>query len=104
MGDILISNFDFSNIDLIKSIYDSLFNDPDLNKVLKSNSIWKLYQNRNLIVHKGGIVDQKYTTNTDTQLNVGEKLFVKPAEFEDYFSDIVRAVIATAIIANQKRK
>ena len=98
MGDVLIENFDFSNIDLIKSIYDTLFGNAELNKALKSISIWNLYQNRNLIVHKGGIVDQKYIGNTNTQLCAGEKLFIQPEEFQTYFASIVSVATALASV------
>jgi len=96
MGDILIENFDFSNIELIKTIYNSLFDHADLSKTLKHTNIWNLYQNRNLIVHKGGIVDKKFVSNTDTKLQIGEKLFIQPIHFQEYFASIINVVIAVA--------
>lgn len=89
MGDILIENFDFSNIDLIRSIYDCLFNDKNLNEKLKDNEIWKLYNRRNLIVHRGSIVDSKYLSKTDDCFQIGEKMFIKPYELKVYIQKTI---------------
>ena len=89
MGTILIENFDFSNLDLIKAIIACVFENATLNSKLKENDIWYLYNRRNLIIHRGGIVDKKYLTKTGDSLLIGDKLFVKPSELKTYISKVI---------------
>lgn len=94
MGDLLIENFDFSNIEIIRSIYATLFNSKELNNSLGNYKIWQLFQRRNLIVHRGGKVDEKYNLKTEDKLKVGEKLFIKPEELNEYLEDVMKIAIA----------
>lgn len=87
MGNLLIENFDFSNIDVIKPIYRAMFSDDELSKSLKEAEIWKLYQRRNLIVHRGGVIDKKYFEKTGDGLELGTKLFIKPNELRLYIEN-----------------
>jgi hypothetical protein len=104
MGNILIDNFDFSNIDIIKSIYKLLNNDESLNKLLKSNSLWMLYQRRNLLVHRGGIIDKKYIQGTGCKNDVGEKLYVKTLEFKEYVEIVKDIALQLMIIEKTNQK
>lgn len=80
MGDVLIENFEFSNLDIIKTIYKHLFNSQNLNNKLNNNDFWLLYKRRNLIIHKGGIVDNQYLLSTSDNIPLGTKLYLTPTE------------------------
>jgi hypothetical protein len=51
--------------------------------LLTSDSLWLLNQQRHLIAHRRGIVDEDYIKNTGAKLSVGEHLYVSPEEFEE---------------------
>ena len=88
MGSLLIDNFDFSNIDLIKSIFKALFGAKELALSLNDPDIWKLYNRRNLIVHRGGVIDKKYLSKTSDNLIIGTKLYITPEELATYLEKV----------------
>jgi len=96
MGTILIDNFDFSNLDLMKAIIGCVFESKALNTKLKEDDIWKLYNRRNLIIHKGGIVDKKYLKSTGDTYEIGHKLYVKPAELKNYIKNVLEIGLAVS--------
>jgi len=101
MGDLLIDSFDFSNINAIQMIYDCIFEKAELNLKLKDKEIWSLYNGRNLIIHRGGIIDQKYLSNTADSLAMGDKLYIKPDELKNYISKVVEIGIEVNSALNE---
>lgn len=90
IGDLLVKLRDVSDLIIIKGIYKSLFsNNKCLIEKLNDINLWNLFQMRNLIVHKRGIVDEKYLKNSKSDLNVGDSLIIKP----DLFIQYVKLVI-----------
>jgi len=84
MGNVLIDTFEFSNLDIIKTIYKQFFQNEKLRKLLDNNDLWLLFKRRNLIVHKSGIVDKQYLETTNDILPLGSKLYITPEEFVIY--------------------
>lgn len=83
MGRLLFEERDLSNLTTLKCACEALIDSPDLREKLASPKAWRLNQNRHLIVHRRGIVDEEYLRKTGVQLSVGDQLIVSPAEFEE---------------------
>lgn len=94
MGDVLIENYDFSNLEVIRTVAAVMFDDENLIKMFKNDVLWELYQRRNLIVHRGGISDKKYLEKTADDLGLGEKLYISPTELLNYLILIKQTGIA----------
>lgn len=89
LGDVLIENVDWSNLNRIKEIYFKLFSEnKDLKKSLKSGLLWKICQRRHLIVHRRGLIDQQYIEKTDDNFEVGEMLPIESSELIDYLLEV----------------
>jgi len=83
MGRLLFNERDLSNFKTLKCACEALIDDSELREKLSLPSIWRLNQNRHLIVHRRGIVDEEYLRNTGSHLSLGEQLYISPKEFED---------------------
>jgi hypothetical protein len=84
LGTFLISKADLTNVQAIRDAYGALF--PEATKLtsgLADRQLWDLCQKRNLIVHRRGIVDQQYLSNTGDTLPLGSDLWISPKEVED---------------------
>ena len=103
LGCYLISKSDLNNVKSMRDIYGALFPDAvELQKSLADRRLWNLYQMRNLIVHKRGIIDKQYLESTGDKRAIGDSLCVKPGEVEDHVeavlavgTEILRQVAAT---------
>jgi hypothetical protein len=89
MGNVLIDNFEFSNIETIRSVYKCIFTSENLRAKLEINDLWLLFKRRNLLVHKSGVVDKQYLESTSDNLPLHSKLVIKPEEFLKYLELIV---------------
>lgn len=89
MGNVLIDNFEFSNIETIRSVYKCIFTSEILRAKLEINDLWLLFKRRNLLVHKSGVVDKQYLESTSDNLQLHSKLVIKPEEFLKYLKLIV---------------
>ncbi|MCJ7691742.1 MAG: hypothetical protein MUO60_20895 [Clostridiaceae bacterium] len=89
MGFILEQNIDFSYLSYIREIYKMLF---PLNTTLVNNInnklLWKINQQRHLLVHKKGIVDKKYSESTDDKTPIGEEIIITPESVKQYLEII----------------
>lgn len=83
MGTLLFSERDLSNLPTIRIACEAIFESYALRTLLTSDSLWLLNQQRHLIAHRRGIVDEDYIKNTGAKLSVGEHLYVSPEEFEE---------------------
>ena len=84
LGTFLISKADLTNVPAIRDAYGALFPTAvELGSRLADRRLWDLCQKRNLIVHRRGIVDQQYLTNTGDTLPLGADLWINPNEVED---------------------
>lgn len=83
MGQLLFGERDLSNFQTLKSACEALINSAELREKLSHPIAWQLNQNRHLIAHRRGIVDEEYIRKTRSKLGVGDQLVVSPQEFEE---------------------
>jgi hypothetical protein len=60
MGTILKSKYGFDKLDSIRDAYSEAFGDKAINAIIEDKTLTALSLVRNLIVHKGGVVDDDY--------------------------------------------
>ena len=86
--------FDFTGLKGIKDAFDTAFGKSAFeitNRLVTEPRLRKLQAMRNLIVHKGGIVDEAYRNMTGEALEVGTKLLIRG----DDFTKLAKSVIQT---------
>jgi hypothetical protein len=95
MGDILVQTHDLGNLPAMKACFEALFpDDAGLRDSLTEKDLWLLSQRRNLIVHRRGIIDQKYLDSTGEALVLGEQMNVSSADIERSLSTVCAAGIS----------
>lgn len=82
MGKLLLGERDLSNIATLKCACDALMDSECLREKISDPKAWRLNQNRHLIVHRRGVVDDEYLRKTGAKLKIGDQLTVSPNEFE----------------------
>ena len=70
MGHVLCEFVRIDDIESIRTIFDVVLPTEDLRQLLLSDQLWKLYQRRNLIVHRRGLVDRAFVS----------QLLIEPAQ------------------------
>jgi hypothetical protein len=84
LGTYLISKADLSNVPAIRAAYTALFPAAEQLRIcLLDERLWHLSQKRHLIVHRRGVADEAYIDATGSSLQIGDPLWVAPAEVED---------------------
>jgi len=85
MGEVLLRQRRMDDLDTIRAAYDVLFGTREsLRNALTDAELWRLYKTRNLIVHRAGVVDQLFLSNTGLKAEPGTKLIVTPRVLDDY--------------------
>lgn len=75
MGDVILANVRLDSLPVIREILKVMYpNDTNLHEKLRADELWILWQRRNLIAHRRGIVDQLYVSKTGDNTPVGERL------------------------------
>jgi hypothetical protein len=93
VGTLLAERADLDDIHTIREAFGALFPDAtSMNQHLSDERLWFLFQKRNLIVHRRGVVDQHYINKTGDTLAIGDQLTVSPGDIEE----ILAYVVATA--------
>ena len=83
MGDALNRYCKLDDVDTIRCVFDTLFPGSDkLRSRLADEHLWKLFQRRNLIVHRRSIVDQAYLDNTGDSLSLGSELPITASDVD----------------------
>ena len=89
MGTMLESNIEFSRIENVREVYKLLFPDnTEMITLLSDKTLWKINQQRNLLVHKKGIVDKKYFDSTDDDTPIGKAIIITPQLIKQYIEYI----------------
>jgi hypothetical protein len=102
VGTILSQRADLDDVPTIKDAFNAIFpTASDLAIQLSDHRLWILFQKRNLIVHRRGVVDQQYIEKTGEAQLLGSKLMVTPSEIEDYLSVTTSAGYALLIEVNK---
>lgn len=97
LGSVLVGQQDFSDLPTIKLVFTTLFKgDAEIVRTLAEKDLWLLYQRRNLIVHRRGVVDRTYLDLTGETLSVGSRLAVNPDAFETALAVVIASGTATA--------
>ena len=85
MGEIIAENHDIGDLPLIKDVFRVLVPSPAiLHDLLNANELWRLNQQRHLIVHRRGIVDQVYLDKTGDRIQRGSELLIHPDELKSH--------------------
>jgi hypothetical protein len=82
MGKILSEAMKMDSLGAIRNIYAITLSSDKLNIGLADNSLWLIFQRRNLIVHRRGIVDLHYLSKTSDTLAVGEAITIQSGDAE----------------------
>lgn len=94
LGDILIDRVPLDSFEKIQSTLESLISSRDVSAAIGDGRIWKISQQRNLIVHRKGIVDKRYVSATGDNDPIGTKILINALYVEDAFL-VVGAAAAT---------
>jgi hypothetical protein len=98
LGDLLSQRSDLDDIQTIRDAYNALYPSASaLNQTLANEDLWHLFQRRNLIVHRRGIVDRHYIEKTGSPLALGTHFWATPDDIETHIESVIAA--ATALVS-----
>lgn len=84
MGDILAEHCKIDDVDTLRAVFDVVIPEDDrLREILRQDALWKLYQRRNLILHRRSVVDKAYAEKTGEAGALGTELIVTPHALEE---------------------
>jgi hypothetical protein len=85
MGFVLFSERGLDSLPLIRDVISTLLpDDAVLNTSLKDPRLWLLWQRRNLIVHRRGVVDEQYVSKTSDKIPIGAHIEPDRYNLDDY--------------------
>jgi len=85
MGDVLKSLGNLDDPETIKAVFNVLCPSAGvLRETLARPELWKLYQRRNLLVHRAGMIDKAFLEKTGERLEVGTKLPVTSGDVDNF--------------------
>ena len=86
MGEVLFSQMQTDSVSTVKHVFSVLIADSEeIERRLSDKDIWVLFQQRHLIVHRRGIVDQAYLAKTPGKAEAGSELFLNSDVVDQYF-------------------
>jgi hypothetical protein len=95
LGDLLIDQNDLADLGGIKATFVALFpSDSSLRVALSERDLWLLFQRRSLIVHRRGLVDQRYLDASGDKQSIGSLLTLRPRELKRYLEVVTNAAVA----------
>jgi hypothetical protein len=71
IGDVFCDETRIDSLDKIRNIYGLLLSDAMVDTILKSELLWRIFQQRNLIAHRRGLIDARYLENTADSGTIG---------------------------------
>jgi hypothetical protein len=93
MGTLLAEQQDLSDVYSVKAVFQALFpGDGELRDSLNDPDIRLLSLRRNLIVHRRGIIDEKFAASVSCNQELGQRLNVTPRDLEAH----IQSTISTA--------
>jgi len=91
MGEVLKSLGNLDDPETIKAVFRIICpNNESLRTVLSESDLWRLYQRRNLLVHRAGIVDKHFLEKTGENFEIGTKLPVVSDDVNRYLKLVVK--------------
>jgi hypothetical protein len=95
MGTLLAEQQDLSDAYSVKAVFQALFpTNDELRDALNEFDLRLLSLRRNLIVHRGGIIDGKYAASTNCSQQVGQRLKITPNELEAHLRTTINTAAA----------
>lgn len=95
MGSLLSKQQDLTDLPTIKTLYTTLFPPPNpFAEKLNEDGLWVLSQQRHLIVHQRGVVDERYKRNTKTNDGVGTRITISPSELDNHIELVFETGLA----------
>ncbi len=95
MGTLLADQQDLSDVYSVKAVYHALFpNDHGLRDAVSDPDLRMLSLRRNLIVHRGGMIDATYIDSTACSQRMGEHLRLAPEDLERHVGTTVRTAVS----------
>lgn len=85
MGDLLVRQRDASDLLTLKAAVGAICGKGDLFSALESREIRLLNLQRHLIVHRRGIVDEKYLSLSGDQAQKGESVAIPPSSIVNFY-------------------
>lgn len=82
MGDFIADLVSLDSVEKIQAAAEVLFQSAELDAALKDKRLWRIAQQRHVIVHRRGVVDARYKERTGDQTPLGQKLTFKAKEVE----------------------
>ncbi len=87
MGEVLLGQHRMDDVDTLRAVFDVVLPiDPGSRALLTSELLWRISQDRNLIVHRRGVVDRQYVASTGSELPPGAPLEISAGRYEEYLS------------------
>lgn len=89
MGRIIFENQRLDSLPLIQESLSLLLkDDSEIEKSLKSQTLWNLSQKRHLIVHRRGIADKQYLSKTSDATAIGTHIRTNSSEIDKYLIEV----------------
>lgn len=89
IGEILKPKIDFSDVRQVRKAYEAVFGVGAIPESLKCKNLTVLEKTRHLIVHRAGIVDERYNDLTNQDFSLGESLPLNAS----FITDLVMSAI-----------
>lgn len=93
MGDILFGQRRLDNLQIVRIILESFFEDETIRSALGDN-MWTLNQRRHLMVHRCAIVDLEYLNKTCEVQALGSRIALNSDDIELYIQTVQSAILA----------
>lgn len=101
LGTYLSQYNDLSDLFTIKAIFNALFASSDLNEALSASGLRLLALKRNLLVHRGGVIDREFAVKASWDQPEGAILAVSPSDLERHACSIAEA--STALLSELRK-
>lgn len=85
MGDFLVRHRDASDLLTLKAAIGAIWGKGDLFYAMESREIRLLNLQRHLIVHRRGVVDEKYLSQSGEQVQKGESVVIPPSSIVNFY-------------------
>jgi hypothetical protein len=89
MGDLFFDSVRLDSLQTMRDVLAVLYPDESLRKAFGSNDLWRLWQRRNLIAHRRGVVDRAYIERTGDTVPIGQRI-VFSGLYIDECAELVR--------------
>ncbi|MEX0405528.1 hypothetical protein ABGN05_07650 [Aquibium sp. LZ166] len=101
MGDIFIDKYRIDSIEKMREVCSILLGSKEFDQILNGSKYWMIYQQRNLIVHRRGIVDKWFQENTSSIEPLGSQIKFDSSYIEEVLISLRDAGVALYRAANR---